>query len=72
MATEWRKSSFSSPAANCVEVGWRKSTFSTSDANCVEVAFAAVVGVRDSKNVPGPELSFPVEAWKGFLASSPR
>lgn len=55
MATEWRKSSFSSPAANCVEV-----------------AFSGAVGVRDSKNVPGPELSFPVEAWKGFLASSPR
>lgn len=72
MILEWRKSSFSSPDANCVEVGWRKSTYSGPQANCVEVAFAGVVGVRDSKNVPGPELSFPVDTWREFLASSPR
>ncbi|WP_326567834.1 DUF397 domain-containing protein [Amycolatopsis rhabdoformis] len=34
----WRKSSFSTDQANCVEVGaWQKSTYSTSEANCVEV-----------------------------------
>ncbi|MFI5605701.1 DUF397 domain-containing protein [Amycolatopsis sp. NPDC051903] len=34
----WRKSSYSSTEANCVEVGsWRKSSFSTDQANCVEV-----------------------------------
>ncbi|MGX7823782.1 DUF397 domain-containing protein [Actinokineospora sp. 24-640] len=51
---------------------WRKSSFSSTDGNCVEVAFADTVGVRDSKNVPGPLLTFPTTSWKDFLASSPR
>ncbi|MEV6896985.1 DUF397 domain-containing protein [Amycolatopsis sp. NPDC051372] len=34
----WRKSSYSSTEANCVEVGaWHKSSYSTSESNCVEV-----------------------------------
>ncbi|MET7993883.1 DUF397 domain-containing protein [Amycolatopsis sp. NPDC005232] len=34
----WRKSSYSSTQANCVEVGaWQKSSHSTTQANCVEV-----------------------------------
>ncbi|GAA3842879.1 DUF397 domain-containing protein [Saccharothrix violaceirubra] len=33
----WRKSSYSTDQANCVEVMWQKSSHSTSQANCVEV-----------------------------------
>lgn len=55
-----------------MSLDWRKSSFSGPQANCVEVAFSGAVGVRDSKNVPGPALSFPATAWKAFLASSPR
>jgi hypothetical protein len=49
---------------------WRKSSYSSTEGNCVEVAVsAAAVGVRDSKNVAGPLLAFPVGAWRGFLAA---
>ncbi|MGW4483945.1 DUF397 domain-containing protein [Amycolatopsis sp. NPDC004368] len=34
----WRKSSYSTSQANCVEVGaWNKSSHSTTQSNCVEV-----------------------------------
>lgn len=49
---------------------WRTSSYSSASAtsNCVEVVVApARVGVRDSKNVPGPALSFPMRAWREFL-----
>ncbi|SDF92404.1 protein of unknown function [Lentzea fradiae] len=51
---------------------WRKSSYSGGDDvddNCVEVAFAQVVHVRDSKNTTGPQLSFSVEAWQGFVTA---
>ena len=41
--TAWRKSSYSAPETNCVEVGiapWRKSSHSGPDTNCVEVGTA--------------------------------
>ncbi|SHG32141.1 DUF397 domain-containing protein [Streptoalloteichus hindustanus] len=65
----WRKSSYSSPTANCVEVaGWRKSSLSTNTANCVEVAAAGqVVAVRDSKNPDGPALVFACSSWGSFV-----
>ncbi|MFL6118282.1 DUF397 domain-containing protein [Actinophytocola sp.] len=69
---EWRKSSRSSSAPNCVEVAWvwRKSSRSTSAANCVEVASGgAVTAVRDSKNTSGPILTFPVSSWAAFLSA---
>lgn len=48
----WRKSSFSSDTANCVEFapGWDG------------------VGLRDSKDPDGPRLRFAVESWRTFVA----
>lgn len=67
----WRKSSYSSDEANCVEVafaGWHKSSYSSSEANCVEVAHApAVVGVRDTKDRDGGALTLTPAAWTAFL-----
>ena len=48
MAPRWRKSSYSSDAANCVEVAFD----------------GPAVGVRDSKNADGPVLVFPESAWQ--------
>ncbi|MCX4548216.1 DUF397 domain-containing protein [Streptomyces sp. NBC_01500] len=50
---------------------WVKSSYSSSgDGNdCVEVASApGAVHVRDSKNVPGPQLGFASDAWADFVA----
>ncbi|MCX5070687.1 DUF397 domain-containing protein [Micromonospora lupini] len=50
---------------------WRTSTRSGSEGNCVEVAgFTETVGVRDSKDQQGPELSFSLSAWGGFVAAT--
>lgn len=50
---------------------WFKSSYSdSSDINdCVEVATTpGTVHVRDSKDVPGPQLAVSGTAWAGFLA----
>jgi len=64
----WRKSSYSSSQANCVEVaalGWRTSS---SEANCVQVALGGpAVGVRDSKDPGGPVLAVLAGHWSTFL-----
>jgi hypothetical protein len=51
MPLPWRKSSFSSDTANCVEFapGSRR------------------VGLRDSKDPDGPSLWFSVESWRLFV-----
>lgn len=83
--TDWRKSSRSTNASNCVEVAWRKSSYSSNASNCVEIAWrkssrsggtncveaalADAAAVRDSKNTTGPILTFPVTAWSAFLAA---
>ncbi|TCC00378.1 DUF397 domain-containing protein [Micromonospora zingiberis] len=49
---------------------WRKSSYSNEGA-CVEVADGGpgFVGVRDSKDVAGPALSFGPSAWRSFVES---
>ena len=47
---------------------WRKSSYSAASGDCVEVSWPVQgVGVRDSKQVASPELTFPVPAWHDFL-----
>lgn len=52
---------------------WRKSSFSsgTGTDNCVEVALLdATTALRDSKNVDGPVLTIPAQAWRALLVWS--
>lgn len=70
----WRKSSHSGhEGGDCIEVAnlWRKSSRSAHEGGeCVEVAdLSPVVGVRDSKDVEGPKLTFGVAAWSAFTRS---
>ncbi len=48
---------------------WRKSTYSSQDGNCVEIAanLPGIVAVRDSKNPPGPVLTFTHSDWAAFI-----
>lgn len=48
---------------------WFKSSYSSNDGPaCVEAALApGAIHVRDSKNVPGPELGFTPSAWTDFV-----
>jgi hypothetical protein len=48
---QWRKSSYSSTSANCVEV-------------CTD---EATVAVRDSKDITGPEITVSGDAWSAFV-----
>ena len=52
------------------EEAWRSANFcGPNGGNCVEVNLGArgVVGVRDSKSVPGPLLAFDGAGWGAFL-----
>ncbi|MEU2080309.1 DUF397 domain-containing protein [Streptomyces albus] len=50
---------------------WTKSSYSSNEGPaCVEVAATpGTVHVRDSKNVAGPRLTIPADAWADFIAS---
>ncbi|MBQ1028104.1 DUF397 domain-containing protein [Micromonospora sp. C95] len=50
---------------------WRTSSRSGSNGDCVEVAgFVGAVGVRDSKDRQGAELSFAATSWTRFVAAT--
>lgn len=61
-----RKTSFGDGS----ELKWFKSSYSSNDGPaCVEVAPApTAIHVRDSKNIPGPELGFTPGAWADFVS----
>jgi hypothetical protein len=48
---------------------WRKSSYSGTTGNCVEICTSnpRIVAVRDSKDVPGPELAVSDRAWLAFV-----
>ncbi|MCF3103443.1 DUF397 domain-containing protein [Streptomyces roseoverticillatus] len=51
------------------ELVWRKSSYSNIDGGeCVEVRAAAdAVRVRDSKRIPGAQLSIAARSWAAFV-----
>ncbi|MBO1416997.1 DUF397 domain-containing protein [Streptomyces sp. FH025] len=51
-AAVWRKSSFSGPDNECIEVA---------------DGFSGVLPVRDSKDPRGPSLLFTADAWTAFI-----
>ncbi len=57
--------------AELCRVWWRKSSRSgPGGGHCVEVGLGApMTGVRDSKDLEGPELWFGAHAWAGFLGT---
>lgn len=46
---------------------WRKSSYSATQQECVEVALAPKVGVRDTKDREGGQLTVPAGAWQAFV-----
>lgn len=68
----WRKSSFSIPQGDCLEISFTKSSYSMANGDCVETGFGDQVLVRDSKQGPsGPMLSFSPADWGRFLQELP-
>jgi hypothetical protein len=53
-AAIWRKSSFSGPDNECIEIA---------------DGFLGVLPVRDSKDPQGPSLLFTADAWTAFIAA---
>jgi hypothetical protein len=50
---------------------WRKALRSMSNGACVEVAAtSAGVAIRDSKDVDGEVLRYPVNSWRHFVADA--
>ncbi|HET9138940.1 DUF397 domain-containing protein [Actinophytocola sp.] len=54
-------------------IAWRKSSFSTNGGDCVEVGRPGQRAlVRDSKNIQGGNIEFPVTGWRAFVANLQR
>lgn len=52
---------------------WRKSSFSAAKGNCVEVGeLDGFIGVRDSKDISQPSLSFSPAQWQAFVGGIKR
>ncbi len=50
---------------------WRKSRHSIGNGNCVQVAASPdTVMVRDSADSASPIISYPVGAWRAFVAAA--
>lgn len=66
----WRKSSYSGPGGNCLEVGWQKSSYSGPNNNCLEVGLEGeAVGVRDTKDRDGGLLCISPTRWAAFVGA---
>jgi hypothetical protein len=55
-----------------IQVEWRKSSRSCDTGNCIDVALALSpqqVGVRDTKDVSGPILTYTARDWQAFVSA---
>jgi hypothetical protein len=51
------------------DLSWRKSSHSANNGACVEIAvIGGRVTIRDSMNPNDAELTFPIGAWRVFVA----
>jgi Domain of unknown function (DUF397) len=68
---DFRKSTYSNPSQNCVEIAWRTSSYSGGDngTNCVEIGWesATQTCVRDSKNPAAGMLNISADQFDQFL-----
>jgi len=68
---QWRKSTYSTTEATCLEVaeGWVKSSRSANQGQCVEASRPVVdtVYVQDSKDPGVNILAFTGDAWTAFV-----
>ncbi|MEU4281006.1 DUF397 domain-containing protein [Nocardiopsis dassonvillei] len=73
-ALEFRKSSYSGHAQNCVEVAQIPTSFrSSAGESCVEVGpLSGGAAIRDSKHPDAGHLPFPKSEWASFLTTTPK
>ena len=57
------------PARAATAESWVKSSLSFANGNCVEVAdlTGGEIGVRNSRDSPGPVLRFTPDEWRAFI-----
>lgn len=70
LGTEWLKSSYSGGGNDCIEArGWFTSTFTNpTDQDCVETNLdQPEIGIRDTKDRFGGQLTVSADAWRSFI-----